>query len=293
MTLTAEQRANRACALGGSDCAAALGLSRFKTARELYHQKRGELPVELEETEWMEFGRFIEPYVRQRYAQMTGRTVRLPTGTLRHPEFPWMVAHVDGFSQDQQEFRGYEGKWIVIPRGYGEEGTDEVPLDALLQCQHYTLVTGWPVFDVATLAMGGKVKLYEVKADEEMQQMIIDGEREFMRCVAAGEPPALDYEHRTALDLLKRIYPGTDGRRVLADATCQLVRTEMEEATSIEKQAKATKNVYRAKLLDFMGEAALLVFADGRSFRRMRIDKEAYTVEASSYIDTRIIKTPH
>ncbi len=305
MTLTPEQISNRAAALGGSDCAAALGVSRFKTARKLYHEKRGELPVEIEETDWLRFGTFCEPYVRQRYAEMTHRIVRLPAGTLVHPQYDWMIAHVDGFSAEgfdfdsqqtyfgRDEFRGYEGKTAFMLRDYGDEGTDQIPTDALLQCQHYTIVTGWPVFDVGVLGGAGRVKLYEICADEEMQSMIVEGEAEFMRRVIEGDPPPLDYEHRTALDLLKRLYPGTNGKRIKATDQAMQWRVEMDEASELEKQGKATRKAYQARLLELMGEAALLDFSDGKSYRRQQVDKQAYTVGEQHYMDSRFINTPH
>jgi len=292
MALTPEQQKSRAVALGGSDCAAALGMSRFKTARQLYYEKRGELQNDREESDEMSFGQFIEPYVRQKYANETGRVIHQPKGTLVHPELAFMVAHVDGFSSDDNgEVRGYEGKSAIRPHGWGEEGTDQIPTDALLQVQHYMIVTRWRVFDVMAL-IGRRFSRHVVHADAELQDRIIEAEADFMRRVAEGDPPELDYTHATTLDVLKRIYPGTNGNRV--DATVEALhwRQEMIKAAALESTAKKAKDEYRAHLLEETGENAMLIFPDGKCFRRQEITRKGYVVKDSTYIDSRIINTP-
>src|SRR6185437_11408186 len=107
--LTAEQIAERARGIGGSDCAAALGLSRWKTARQLYHEKRGELQPDEPDEELIWWGNMLEPVVRQRYAEKTGNVVRLPASTLWHSRHEFMCAHIDGYVDNTTPRRGYEG----------------------------------------------------------------------------------------------------------------------------------------------------------------------------------------
>jgi putative phage-type endonuclease len=291
MELTQEQHEARAERLGGSDCAAALGLSRWKTSLQLYLEKRGELATDRGESDEQWFGKAIEPIVRQWYAERTKRTVRLPVGSLIHPVHQWMVAHLDGYSVGSGDTRGYEGKSAVSSVGWGLENTDQIPVDAFMQCQHYMVVTGLTVFDVVCL-VGRRFKPYEVRADEELHELIISGEREFMDRVKSGNPPPLDYHHRTALGLVRRIYPGTNGEIIKADEQAVKWRIAMEAAADVERAAKREKDAARAALLHLMGEAALLEFSDGRSFRRMEVNKAAYRVEAQTYIDARMVRSP-
>ena len=292
MTLTPDQQAARAVAIGGSDCAAVLGMSKWKTARQLFHEKRGDLVIEREETEEQWFGQQIEPIVRQWYANRTGRIIQQPTKTLIHPQHEFMVGHIDGFCRDELTgHRGYEGKSAIRAVGWGAIGTDQIPTDALFQVQHYMSITGWRVFDVCVL-LGRQFRIYTVEADSELQELIVDAEAEFAKRLTAGDPPPLDYEHPSALTLLKRVYAGTTGEIVQATPQALLWRAEMQDAARQQTEAKHRHDTARAKLLDFMGEAALLQFSDGRSLRRLRIEKEAYTVAAQSYVDARMINTP-
>lgn len=297
MTLSAKQHEARLVGIGGSEAAAALGLSKWKTALQLYHEKRGELeafdPGMREETEEMWWGRMLEPIVRQKFAERTGRIVRLPRETLKHSVHDFMVAHVDGVSerQDGTDPRGYEGKTALFSIGWGDEGTDQIPTDYLMQNHHYIVVTGLPVFDVATL-IGRRFAMYEVREDKEMGEMLIEGERDFMRRVHAGEPPPLDYQHRTAIDVVKKLYPGTNGRRVYASDDCITWRATLEQQIEIEKAAQLEIKALRARLLEHMGENALLGFPDGQAFRRQLTKRAGYSVAPTEYVDARFVKDP-
>lgn len=293
MSLTAEQIAVRKKGIGGSECAMALGLSKRKTALQLYLEKRGEVDFTFEETEEIWWGRALEPIVRQKYAERTDRIVYLPPDTLWHPEHDFMCAHVDGVSTDRSggDKRGYEGKTALQSIGWGEEGTDEMPIDYLMQNHHYIVVTGLDVFDTATL-IGRRFAIYEVHRDQEMSEMIVEGERDFMRRVREGDPPPLDYQHKTALDVLKKLYPGTNGRRLSATQEAIAWRAAMQEHAEAEKAAKASKEAFRARLLELMGESALLAFPDGKVLRRQVTNRKGYAVDPTEFVDARFVNDP-
>ncbi len=287
MSLTAEQIQVRTTGIGGSDAAAALGLSKRKTALQLYLEKRGEIPVEDpvdEESIW--WGRALEPIVRQKYAEVTGRVVMLPAGTLRHPAHGYMLAHVDGLIQD--ESRGYEGKTAFHSTGWGEEGTDEIPREYLLQVHHYLTVTQFDVWDVAVL-IGRKFQVYEVPADREMSEMLIEVEGDFMRRIREGDAPPLDYDHPTAREVVRKLYPGTNGARLVASEAAIAWRKELAQAQEAAKAANATIESMKARLLEEMGEAALLAFPDAKCYRRQITHRAGYTVQPADYVDFRLI----
>lgn len=293
MSLTQEQLANRKLAVGGSECAMALGISARKTALELYLEKRGEIVPQWEDSEEQWWGRALEPIVRQKYAERTGRVVYLPEGSIFHPEHDFMVAHIDGFSDDGQgnDRRGYEGKTAYHSTGWGAEGSDAIPQDYLMQVHHYITVTALPVFDVATL-IGRRFAFYQILPDAELRDMIIEGCRDFIRRVREGDPPPLDYQHRTAVDVVKKLYPGTNNLRLVATEDAIAWRAEMQAAAEAEKAAKARSQEFRARLLESMGEAALLAFPDGKCLRRQITQRAGYTVEPSEFIDFRTINDP-
>lgn len=288
MTLTPEQLQTRLKGIGGSEAAAALGLSKRMTSLQLYLEKRGEIPREQppEDDEAIWWGRALEPVVRQKYAEVTGRTVVLPAATLQSVKHDFMLAHPDGIIRD--ELRGYEGKTAFHGLEWGEEGTDQIPREYLLQVHHYLTVTQFEVWDVAVL-IGRQFKIYEVQADKEMSEMLIAGEADFMRRVREGDPPQLDYTHPTAIDVVKKMYPGTNGARLVASESAIATRKALEIAQQLAKQAKDDVDSLKAKLLDEMGEAALLAFPDGKAYRRQKSMRAGYTVQPSMVLDFRLI----
>lgn len=287
MSLTPEQLARRSRGIGASDAAAAVGLNPYFSAVELWQQKRGEL-APFEGNEATKWGKLLEPAVRQEYAEQTGRVVRLPTDTLVDAKRPFMLCHPDGVTDDG---RLYEGKTARFGDGWGEPGSDQVPEHYLIQCQHAMLVTGLVVCDVAVLIGGQDFRLYELHADLDLQETLAEAEADFWRHVETGERPALDYRSPGAMAVLKKLYPGTNGLTVTATPAMEAERKRLEDATSTEKAAKAAKDEHKAALLDYMGEASVLRFQDGRSLRRARVDRKGYTVAATSYIDARFVNS--
>ena len=67
----------RMAGIGGSDAAAVMGLSKWKTPLDVFLEKRGEIATDFVDSEPMKWGRLLEPVVRQEYAERSGEVVRL------------------------------------------------------------------------------------------------------------------------------------------------------------------------------------------------------------------------
>lgn len=286
MSLNPEQLARRAHGVGASESAAAIGLNPYATAVELWMEKRGEAPpfAGNAPTRW---GKLLEPVVRQEFAEVTGRVVRLPTETLVHPKFDFILCHPDGVTDDG---RLYEGKTARYPDEWGEPGTDQIPEHYLIQVQHALLVTALPVADVAVLIGGQDFRLYEIPADAGLQESIIEALTEFWQHVVKGTRPPLDCSAPGAIAVLKKLYPGTNGQTVIATDEAIQCRQQLESTTAEEKAAKFAKDAAKARLLEIMGEASVLRFPDRMGLRRARIDRKGYTVAPTSYVDARWVK---
>lgn len=243
----------RMAGIGGSDAAAALGLSQWKTPYALYQEKRGELGPQ-PDNESMLWGRALEPVIRQQYAERTGRTVHLPESILHHPKIGFMLANVDGVTTDD---RLLEIKTARTAQDWGEPGTDEIPQAYLIQVQHYLSVTELPVADVAALIGGSDFRLYEVPADPELQQMIIDGEAEFWRRVQDGNPP----EPVSYADVQARFGRRSTAAAVEADTD---LRDYVRSLHAIKQQMAALKEHeedFKTRIMLALGEADTLTFS--------------------------------
>ena len=133
--------------VGGSDVAAALGLSPYRTARELYYDKIGVVPaVEGEDKSiTFEIGHLLEDVVAKIFAKKTGLSVYQDQKMFQHPLFPFMLADVDRF--------------IHLPNG--DTG--------ILECKtaHYDTQYLW--------ANGAVPRHYELQVKHYMAVMNIDG----------------------------------------------------------------------------------------------------------------------
>lgn len=185
MNAHAQWLEDRRKGIGGSDVAAVLGLSKWKTPYQVWQDKLGLIPA-TPDNDSMKWGRLLEPVVRQQYAEATGREVKVPTGILQHQDHKFMLANLDGFTDDG---RIVEIKTARRQDGWGDAGTDEVPQEYLLQVQHYMAVTKFEVADIAVLIAGSDFRLYHVHADRELQEMMIEQEAEFWRLVESHTPP--------------------------------------------------------------------------------------------------------
>lgn len=185
MNAHAEWLKQRQTGIGGSDAAAILGLSPYRTPFQVYQEKTGQLDAQ-PDNENMLWGRVLEPVIRQQYADRTGRVVRIPEEMLRHPVHGFMIANVDGVTDDS---RLLEVKTARSAKEWGEPGSDQIPQAYLIQVQHYLAVTMLPVADVSVLIGGSDYRQYEIPADLELQEMIIEGEAKFWNDLQAGIAP--------------------------------------------------------------------------------------------------------
>jgi predicted phage-related endonuclease len=301
--LTQTQRTARHKALGGSDAAPALGLSLWTSSYDLFEEKIADAPVPNEDPKpWLIWGELIEPLLRQQYTAATGHPVTdVGDETFRHPgvDFP-MVCHPDGLIATGEGVRLFEGKIDRHGHGWGEPGTDQIPLRYMVQCQHALAVLAaqpgsqpqdFRFADVAVLIGGSEFRTYVIPADPELQAMIIDGERDFWRCVETRTPPPVDYEAANAQAILRRMYPGTDGRRLRATTEQESWREVYVQAERWLKQYQQMTDGAKAHLLHGMGEAAELTFADGMTLRRQLVRRKGYTVPDTEFVDARWVKS--
>lgn len=202
----------------------------------------------------MKWGRVLEPVIKQEYAEATGRTVLQPADMLRHAQHGFMVANLDGFTEDR---RIVEIKTARTDRDWGEPGSDQVPQEYLLQVQHYMIVTGFQVADVAVLIGGSDFRLYEVPADRELQDMMIAAEADFWRRVQAGDPP----EPASLKDAQEKYGRASRAEAVEADAVIAGYLDGLAKLSAQIEDLQAQADERKAKVMAYMAERDTLTIA--------------------------------
>jgi putative phage-type endonuclease len=286
----------RKSGVGGSDVAAILGLSSFKTAYEIWLEKTSPeaLPGAnaVDELERVQFGRLMEDIIAREYARREGVKVRRRNELVRHPRYSWMIANVDRLIDGRRcglECKNVDAMAFRLG-DWGQPGTDQAPDEYVLQCQHYMVVLDYPVWHLAACVGGNRLVQFVIERDNELAEMIVEAEHEFWRRVETREPPALDYEHPTTPGLLTRLYPGTNGETIQLGDDIAHWHHVKEQADRLAKQYEDVSKAARNHILEAIGPAAIGLLPDGSAYRRKVIERRAYTVEPSSYVDCRHVK---
>jgi putative phage-type endonuclease len=172
MSLDAKQLALRRTGVTGTDVAAILGLSPWRSALDVWLDKAGKAPP-VEVSEDMERGTFLEDGARRWYAHRTGARVEEP-GTVMCPDNPLVIATPDGLAfLPSGEERALEIKMPSSALGWGEAGTDAVPDYYVPQVVWELAATRKPMADVFAV-LEGKPRLYHVARDTELEGLLVD-----------------------------------------------------------------------------------------------------------------------
>jgi putative phage-type endonuclease len=264
----------RRTGIGGSDAAAALGLSPWRTQYDLWLEKTGALASRDEPSEPMVWGTLLEPVIRAEYERRTGRTVQM-LPMLRHPTHEFMIAHLDGLA-DQS--RVLEIKQSRTSNGWGEPGSDEIPLPYLVQVHHCLVVAGAAVADVAVLIGGSELRLYEIHGDDAITRDLVRQEHAFWQRVKLQEPP-----DPTNLDDARRRWGWLPAAgTVVAGEAERLAVERLREIRERTKQLESEAEAAQLVLMAALGEQGdTLVDEAGLALATWKLDKgrKGYTVE--------------
>lgn len=265
----------RRTGIGGSDAAAAVGLSPYKSQLELWLEKTGRdadlpKPDPNDTAEPIYWGTLLEPIVAAAYTQQTGHRVRKVNAVLQHPTIPFMLANLD------REIVGVPDVQILECKTAGEFGArlwqDGVPEYVQLQVQHQLAVTGKLAADVAVLLCGQKLEVHRIERDDDLIARLIPLEAQFWRYVETGTPPPGDGSE-SADRALRCLYPKDSGGTVdfsedrhLSAAFADLVTVRAEIDAREQVAAKLKQTLQQA-----MGDASRALFETGEvSFKRSK-----------------------
>lgn len=132
--------------IGGSDAAAVLGISPFRTGRDLYYDKLNIVSPEEAASNWVakKMGHLLEELVAEIFQAKTGFRFYPIRKMFQHPEHPFMLADVDFFLElpdgttailecKTTNYNAKEKWWY--------KGAEVVPVYYEVQGRHYMAVT--------------------------------------------------------------------------------------------------------------------------------------------------------
>lgn len=167
--------AERRKGIGGSDAAAIVGLNKWSSPYMVYADKLGLVPPK-KDNEAMRLGRFLEPYIAQRFCEETNKRVKNCNYILINKDYPFALADVDRMVIGENA--GVECKStseLNLKRFRG----GEYPENYYVQCVHYMAVTGADRWYLVVL-IGNKVfKWFVVERDEDEIAALMSAEKAF------------------------------------------------------------------------------------------------------------------
>lgn len=254
--------------IGGSDVAAVLGISKYKTARDVYFEKLGKKPDYERNENWvaLEYGKRLESLVAEIFSNKTGFKVWHENVMLQHPLFPFMIADTDFL------FEAPDGTIGILECKTGSIYTKEawesntVPYQYEVQCRHYLSVKNCNTAYIACLFGNSENDFIyrKIERDIDFEEMMIEQEDYFWNEYVKNEKePELYGTGDAVLSSLKRYHTDNIGEaEVIFDSSYSSVLEQIikikSEKTSIDKASRNLENKIKtlyAKFVAILGNS--------------------------------------
>ncbi len=253
---------NRHEYIGGSDIAAILNMSRYKTPLKLWCEKTQKLPLpDLSNIEAVEMGTELEQFVADMFTKRTGKAVRRSPKVYQHPNYPYMVAHVDRLVTGTDEL--LECKTCSVFKK-DEWEKDEIPQEYILQVMWYLGITGRKIGHIAVLIGGQTFKYKQIEFDEELFNTMVEAAKEFWQHVQNKTPVPVVAEDDETLkelysehsDVMIELFPNDEKSAEATidfeNAVAHLQELKMHK-TNLENDIKAEETKIKDIIKDNLG----------------------------------------
>ena len=254
---------NRRTGIGGSDIGAIMGLSKFKTAYDVYLDKTGQ--SEKVDNAAMHWGTILEDVVAKEYANVEGRKVQRVNQMLRHSEHDFCVANIDRavINPDIAKIVRWKDGRLTTDRilecktangfktkMWGEAGTDYVPESYLAQVQWYMFVTHAKLADLAVLIGGQDFRVYHIERDDALIEMMFDAANTFWTNLKNGIAPAPE-----TVDAASKCWKQSNAEKTIAVDSLSADFDELAEINEQQKTLKQQEDAIKARIMTHMQDA--------------------------------------
>lgn len=272
-TSTIEQ--DRNTGIGGSDIAAILGLSPWRTPLQVWLEKTGREAPEFDDAarERMYWGTQLEDIVARHYGERHGLRVQRVRKALRMQGSQIVMGHIDRAVMTRGRSAYWNEKVCALMNAdavlevktagqqalssgdWGEDGTCDVPVHYWMQVQWYLGITRVERGVIAALFGGQVYREYPLEADADTFGRCVQFALQWWQEHVVGDvppPPA------TARDVLL-LFPGDSGKSVQASAE---VSGLCAQAVDLKRRIDSLTGEYESvtdKIKLAMGDAAELV----------------------------------
>ena len=261
--------------IGGSDCAAACCLSRWKSPLQLFFEKTRGMKME-EDNERMAWGRTLEPIIRAEFAKRSGLQVKECPFMFASQEYPFMIANVDGIVTEPDNTKALlEIK--TVSEHSAKDWEDGLPLEYYLQIQHYMAVCDLTKAYCATLIGGNNFNYQVIDRDNETINTIIALESDFWyKHVLKGVPPVVTDKDA---ELLSSLYPKSNNTTAILPVDADNIIAEYLQLKQAEEDVKKQRTLCENQLKNMLGN------------NESGVSPAGYSIQWKSVISTKLDTT--
>lgn len=231
----------RATIIGATDSPKILGFSKYGTALSVYNDKvdpdtsdrQMSLPA------WL--GLRMQSTVGELYTTATGVRLRADNRLHRMAAHPYIGCHLDFRAWGKPRLL-VECKTRAYMKGWGEEGTEEIPVEIWVQVQHEMMVTDAELAHVAVLFGHHTFKVYVIQPDKAFQSGLLDTLIEFRTNHWEPGVPPLPTGHDVDTEIVKE--------RIDGEPTGEIKAILPEQYPLIERFQRARVNAAQANMAE-------------------------------------------
>lgn len=278
--------------IGGSDAGSIFGMSNYKSLMQLYLEKATDfVPTFTEEQQKvLNRGKELEPLLKPLFEKKFGLELNCKLPQLHHPEHKFIIGNVDGEVIGGNAMVEFKTNMTFSKSYFGDELTDEIPNNYLLQVHHYLLLNEQytcayvPIFTVDTTTfqvlqncikkygvdesilndVDYSFKIYLVHKNathEKLAKKMIEKYSLFWNeHVLKKIPPTAE-----SLEDIKLLFPTAQDRVVLAEDTDLNAISLIKQKAVMIKSLTAEVDAYKLQLCKKLQDANVIVDGLGKT----------------------------
>ena len=275
--------------LGGTDvaciiCSSAEPSQRLgcfdKSAFALWADKVGiEAPSGSRDTGAARRGLIMEKYVVEMYEEKLGSNVELvDSGLLWHPKNEKIFGTPDRLVKQNGISFGMDAKTRRSRKGWGDNGSSDVPLDVEVQMRVYMEITDAPYWDIATYFGLDDLRIYRLVRDKTLGKQILQVALDWWETHVVGYQPPPPDGSDDARQILGALYREPDAE-LFKEASAKDkelyeelldVRAENNKLTARKKEIE---NEIRSSIGDAIGIEGIATWKPNRPSKVFDRDK--------------------
>lgn len=234
-------------------------LNPYMTKYELWHNKKDEVVVKIDETERMRWGTRLEPVIAKGIAEDKG----------------WQIRHMPEYIRDENLRAGSSFDYsiegdvpgileiknvdtLIFKDGWeiDEDGNLEAPPHIELQVQHQLMLTDRTFAYIGALVGGNNLQLIRRDRSDNIIKAIKKEIKAFWVSVIENNPPEIDWEKDSDFIIKLNQYSQPEKVMTLVNPEDELfdLTSQYKEVMAKEKELSSKKNELKAKVLQIIGD---------------------------------------